>query len=123
MKKTALNSIHKELGAKMVEFAGWEMPVQYEGVRQEHLAVRKSAGLFDVSHMGEIEVKGRDAIKFCQWVTTNDAKKVQNFQAQYTLLCNNEGGVVDDVIIYKFSDEHFLFCVNASNSDKDYAWI
>jgi len=123
MKKTALNSIHKELGAKMVEFAGWEMPVQYEGVRQEHLAIRKSAGLFDVSHMGEIEVKGRDAIKFCQWVTTNDAKKVQNFQAQYTLLCNNEGGVVDDVIIYKFSDEHFLFCVNASNSDKDYAWI
>ncbi|MEK6223950.1 MAG: glycine cleavage system aminomethyltransferase GcvT [Thermodesulfobacteriales bacterium] len=123
MKKTALNSIHKELGAKMVEFAGWEMPVQYEGVRQEHFAVRKSAGLFDVSHMGEIEVKGRDAIKFCQWVTTNDAKKVQNFQAQYTLLCNNEGGVVDDVIIYKFSDEHFLFCVNASNSDKDYAWI
>ncbi|TFG76962.1 MAG: glycine cleavage system aminomethyltransferase GcvT, partial [Thermodesulfobacteriales bacterium] len=101
----------------------WEMPVQYEGVRQEHLAVRKSAGLFDVSHMGEIEVKGIDAIKFCQWVTTNDAKKVQNFQAQYTLLCNNEGGVVDDVIIYKFSDEHFLFCVNASNSDKDYAWI
>ncbi len=123
MKKTALNSIHKELGAKMVEFAEWEMPVQYEGVRQEHLAVRKSAGLFDVSHMGEIEVKGIDAIKFCQWVTTNDAKKVQNFQAQYTLLCNNEGGVVDDVIIYKFSDEHFLFCVNASNSDKDYAWI
>jgi aminomethyltransferase len=123
MKKTALNSIHKELGAKMVEFAEWKMPVQYEGVRQEHLAVRKSAGLFDVSHMGEIEVKGIDAIKFCQWVTTNDAKKVQNFQAQYTLLCNNEGGVVDDVIIYKFSDEHFLFCVNASNSDKDYAWI
>jgi len=123
MKKTALNSIHKELGAKMVEFAGWEMPVQYGGVRQEHLAVRKSAGLFDVSHMGEIEVRGKDAIKFCQWITTNDVKKVAVFQAQYTLLCNNEAGVVDDVIIYKFSDEHFLFCVNASNSDKDYAWI
>ena len=123
MKKTALNSIHKELGAKMVEFAGWEMPVQYEGIRQEHLAVRNSAGLFDVSHMGEIEVRGRDAISFCQWVTTNDVKKVADFQAQYTLLCNEEGGVVDDIIIYKFSDEHFLFCVNASNSDKDFAWI
>jgi len=123
MKKTALNSIHKELGAKMVEFAGWEMPVQYEGIRQEHLAVRNSAGLFDVSHMGEVEVRGRDAISFCQWVTTNDVKKVANSQAQYTLLCNEEGGVVDDIIIYKFSDEHFLFCVNASNSDKDFAWI
>jgi aminomethyltransferase len=123
MKKTSLNSIHRELGAKMVEFAAWEMPVQYEGLRQEHLAVRSSAGLFDVSHMGEIEVRGKDAIEFCQWVTTNDVKKVENFQAQYTLLCNNEGGVVDDIIIYKFSDEHFLFCVNASNSDKDFAWI
>jgi len=123
MKKTALNSIHKELGAKMVEFAGWEMPVQYEGVRQEHLAVRKSAGLFDVSHMGEIEVRGKDAIQFCQWITTNDVNKVNNFQAQYTLLCNYEGGVVDDVIIYKFSDELFLICANASNSAKDYEWI
>ncbi len=123
MKKTALNSIHKELGAKMVEFAGWEMPVQYEGIRQEHLVVRNSAGLFDVSHMGEIEVRGKEAIDFCQWVTTNDVKKVAKSQAQYTLLCNEEGGVVDDIIIYKFSDEHFLFCVNASNSDKDYAWI
>lgn len=123
MKKTALNSIHKELGAKMVEFAGWEMPVQYEGVRQEHLAVRKSAGLFDVSHMGEIEVRGPDAIDFGQWVSTNDVKKVSDFQAQYTLLCNKNGGVVDDVIIYKFSDQHFLFCVNASNSEKDFAWL
>ncbi len=123
MKKTALNSIHKELGAKMVEFAGWQMPIQYEGVRQEHLAVRSSSGLFDVSHMGEIEVRGSEAIEFCQWVTTNDVKKVEDSQAQYTLLCNNRGGVVDDVIIYKFSDEHFLLCVNASNSDKDFNWL
>ncbi len=123
MKKTALYSIHKELGAKMVEFAGWSMPVQYEGVRQEHLAVRQSAGLFDVSHMGEIEVRGKDAIGFCQWITTNDVSKVANLQAQYTILCNNKGGVVDDVIIYKFSDEMILICVNASNSDKDYEWI
>jgi len=123
MKKTALNSIHKELGAKMVEFAGWEMPVQYEGVKKEHLAVRQTAGLFDVSHMGEIEIRGKDARNFCQWITTNDVNKVSNFQAQYTLLCNREGGVVDDIIIYKFSDELFLFCVNASNSAKDYEWI
>jgi len=123
MKKTALNSIHKELGAKMVEFAGWSMPVQYEGVRKEHRAVRQSAGLFDVSHMGEIEIRGKDAINFCQWITTNDVNKVANFQAQYTLLCNHEGGVVDDVIIYKFSDELFLVCVNASNSAKDFEWI
>lgn len=123
MKKTALNSIHKELGAKMVEFAGWEMPVQYESARKEHLAVRASAGLFDVSHMGEIEIRGKDAIGFCQWITTNDVNKVSNFQAQYTLLCNREGGVVDDIIIYKFSDELFLFCVNASNSAKDFSWI
>ena len=123
MKKTALNSIHKELGAKMVEFAGWEMPVQYESARKEHLAVRASAGLFDVSHMGEIEIRGKDAIGFCQWITTNDVNKVSNLQAQYTLLCNREGGVVDDIIIYKFSDELFLFCVNASNSAKDYEWV
>jgi len=123
MKKTTLNSIHKELGAKMVEFAGWEMPVQYEGVRKEHLAVRQSAGLFDVSHMGEIEIRSKDAINFCQWITTNDLNKVADFQAQYTLLCNHEGGVVDDVIIYKFSNELFLICVNASNSAKDYEWI
>lgn len=107
----------------MVEFAGWEMPVQYEGVRREHLAVRSSGGLFDVSHMGEIELRGSDALSFCQWITSNDASKIEVNQAQYTLICNDKGGVVDDVILYKFSDENLLVCVNASNSSKVYEWI
>jgi aminomethyltransferase len=123
MKRTSLYQIHKELGAKMVEFAGWEMPVQYEGVRQEHLAVRSSAGLFDVSHMGEIEVRGPDALSFCQFITSNDAGRINDYQAQYTLICNFSGGVVDDVILYKFSDDNLLFCVNASNSEKVFEWV
>lgn len=115
--------IHRQLGAKIVEFAGWEMPVQYEGLREEHLAVRRNAGLFDVSHMGEIEIRGKDAELFCQYLTTNDVRTVKEFQAQYTLFCNPEGGVVDDVILYKFSQEKYLFCVNASNTQKDHEWI
>lgn len=122
MKRTSLYQLHKDIGAKMVEFAGWEMPVQYEGVIAEHLAVRSVCGIFDVSHMGEIEVTGPDALKYCQWLTSNDASKIEIGQAQYTLVCNESGGVVDDVILYKFSDEKFLFCVNASNSDKVYEW-
>ncbi len=123
MNRTSLYPIHKELGAKIVEFAGWEMPVQYEGIREEHRVVRNSAGLFDVSHMGEIFVTGPEAKAFTQWMTTNDVAAVKDFQAQYTLLCNPGGGVVDDVIIYKLSDDEFMFCVNASNTDKDYEWI
>ncbi len=123
MERTALYPIHKQLGARIVEFAGWEMPVQYEGVRAEHLAVRNAAGLFDVSHMGEIEIRGKDAASFCQWITTNDVYGVDRFQAQYTIFCNHAGGVVDDVILYKFSDENYLFCVNASNTAKDFKWI
>ena len=115
--------IHLQLGARIVEFAGWEMPVQYEGLREEHTAVRRAAGLFDVSHMGEIEISGKEAALFCQRITTNDIRSVKDFQAQYTLLCNHRGGVVDDVILYKLSDENYLFCVNASNTAKDYAWI
>ncbi len=115
--------IHLQLGARIVEFAGWEMPVQYEGQREEHLAVRRAAGLFDVSHMGEIAIGGKEAALFCQRITTNDINGVKDFQAQYTLLCNHRGGVVDDVILYKLSDENYLFCVNASNTAKDYEWI
>lgn len=115
--------IHRQLGARIVEFAGWEMPVQYEGLREEHLAVRRNAGLFDVSHMGEIEIRGKDAERFCQYLTTNDVRSVKEFQAQYTLFCNPEGGVVDDVILYKFSREKYLFCVNASNTQKDHEWV
>ncbi|MDP2682262.1 MAG: glycine cleavage system aminomethyltransferase GcvT [Deltaproteobacteria bacterium] len=123
LKITPLHQIHKELHARMVPFAGWEMPVQYAGVIEEHLVVRKSCGLFDVSHMGEIEVSGAKAIEAVQGITTNDASKLKDGQVQYTLLCYPNGGVVDDVTLYKFSDTRYMFCVNASNTEKDFNWI
>ena len=123
MKKTALYDIHKKNKAKIVDFAGWQMPVVYTGIREEHLAVRKSAGLFDVSHMGEILVTGNDALAFCQYLTTNDLSRVKINQAQYTIICNEDGGVVDDVLIYKINDDEYLFCANASNADKDFNWM
>lgn len=124
MKKTALYENHKKSGAKIVEFAGWMMPVEYEGgLRQEHLAVRSAVGIFDVSHMGEVEIKGTDAKEFCQKLTSNNINKADSGQAQYSVFCNNNGGAVDDVISYKFSDDHFLVCVNAANTDKDYGWV
>lgn len=123
MKKTALYETHKKSGGKIVDFAGWMMPVQYEGVRKEHNAVRVNAGIFDVSHMGEIEVTGSQAEHFCQCVTTNDIEKLNEGDAQYTLICNDKGGVVDDVIIYKLKDDYYFMCVNASNTDKAYKWI
>ncbi len=107
----------------MVEFAGWEMPVQYKGVIDEHRAVRSHAGLFDVSHMGEIEVRGNGALEFCQRMTANDVSRMKVFQAQYNLLLNEHGGVIDDVIFYRLEEKVFLICVNASNSDKDFAWL
>ena len=107
----------------MVEFAGWEMPVQYQGVVEEHLAVRNRAGLFDVSHMGEIEVRGAGATEFCQRLTANDVARMKLFQAQYNLLLNESGGIVDDVIFYRLEENIFFICVNASNSDKDFAWL
>lgn len=123
MKKTPLNQVHRELGARMVDFGGWDMPVQYSGVIEEHLAVRQDAGLFDVSHMGEIEVTGPEALAFIQYLTINDAGKLVDGQIQYSALCYPEGGVVDDVTLYRFNDTRFLFCVNASNADKDFAWM
>jgi aminomethyltransferase len=107
----------------MVEFVGWEMPVQYRGVIEEHLAVRSKAGLFDVSHMGEIDVRGEDAIEFCQRITANDLSRTKVSQAQYNLLLNANGGIVDDVIFYRLEANHFLICVNAANSDKDFDWL
>jgi aminomethyltransferase len=107
----------------MVAFAGWEMPVQYRGVIEEHLAVRSRAGLFDVSHMGEIEVRGPAAEAFCQMVSANDVARMAVSQAQYNLLLNDRGGVVDDVIFYRLAPDRFLICVNASNSDKDFLWL
>jgi aminomethyltransferase len=107
----------------MVVFAGWDMPVQYQGVIDEHLAVRSGAGLFDVSHMGEIEVRGQGALEYCQRLTANDLSRVKLFQAQYNLLLNEQGGVVDDVIFYRLQEEIFFICVNASNTEKDFRWI
>ena len=124
VKVTPLKQVHEDLGGKMVDFAGWWMPVQYEGLRQEHNAVRNSVGLFDVSHMGEIRVKGPNALKTCEWVTTNLVSKLKNGQAQYTLFPNNQGGVVDDLIVYCIEEgTDYLLCVNASNKDKDLKWV
>jgi aminomethyltransferase len=123
LKKTALHAAHRRAGAKMVEFAGWQMPVQYSGVIDEHVAVRSRAGLFDVSHMGEIEVRGAGALEFCQRISANDVARLKVFQAQYNLLLHENGGVVDDVIFYRLESERFLVCVNASNSEKDFSWM
>lgn len=123
LKRTPLYAAHRRAGAKLVEFAGWEMPVQYQGVIDEHLTVRRRAGLFDVSHMGEIEVRGAGALDLCQQLTVNDVARLKPFQAQYNLMLNDAGGAVDDVIVYRLAADIFFICVNASNSDKDYQWI
>ncbi len=123
MKKTGLNQVHRDLGARMVEFGGWDMPVQYSGVIAEHLAVRSAAGLFDVSHMGEIEVAGSGAFAFLQFATINDLSSLVDGQVQYNALCYPDGGIVDDITLYRFNAEKFILCVNASNSDKDFAWL
>ncbi|MDT8440880.1 MAG: glycine cleavage system aminomethyltransferase GcvT [Desulfuromonadales bacterium] len=123
MKKTPLHAAHRDLGARMVEFGGWEMPVQYRGVIEEHLAVRRSAGLFDVSHMGEIAVRGREALDFLQYLTCNDVSRLADGQVQYNALCYTDGGTVDDVTVYRHSAVHFMLCVNAANTDKDFAWM
>ncbi len=123
LRRTPLYDMHRRLGAKLVEFGGWEMPVSYRGIVEEHRAVRTAAGLFDVSHMGEIEVSGPDAGALCQHLTTNDVRRLADGQVQYTLLCRPEGGVVDDVTLYRHGPARYFFCVNASNSAKDLAWI
>lgn len=124
LKSTPLREEHVRLGAKMVDFAGWFMPVQYIGLREEHVACRKGVGLFDVSHMGEIRVKGPNSLATVEWLTSNFAGKLNNGQAQYSLLTNDQGGLVDDLIVYCLEKGHdYLLCVNASNTDKDFAWI
>jgi aminomethyltransferase len=122
MKRTALYDTHAALGAKIVPFAGFEMPVQYEGVSVEHETVRKALGLFDVSHMGEIWVKGPKALDFVQWVTSNDASKLFDGKVQYSCFPNGKGGIVDDLLVYRINAETYLLVVNASNIDKDWAW-
>ena len=122
IKQTAFNHIHRQLGAKVVEFAGYEMPVQYGGIIDEHMAVRTSAGLFDVSHMGEFEIRGLDALALVQKITTNDASKLREGKVQYSAMCYPDGGIVDDLLVYRFGD-HFMFVVNAANLAKDFDWI
>ena len=123
LKKTPLNARHRSLGARMVEFGGWDMPVEYSGVSAEHMAVRTRAGLFDVSHMGEIEIAGRDALAAVQHITSNDAARLAVHQIQYSALTTPQGTFVDDVLTYKLTDEHFMLVVNASNIMKDFRWI
>jgi len=123
LKKTPLNARHRSLGARMVEFGGWDMPVEYSGIVDEHMAVRTRAGLFDVSHMGEIEIAGGDALKAVQHITSNDASKLSIGQIQYSALTTPQGTFVDDVLVYKLADEHFMLVVNASNIIKDFHWI
>jgi aminomethyltransferase len=123
LKRTPLYETHVSLGARMVEFAGWEMPVQYSGHVQEHMAVRQAAGLFDVSHMGEIEIRGADALALVQRVTTNDAAKLEDNQVQYSTMVNESGGVIDDLLVYRVNSEFFLLVVNAGTTDSDFQWI
>ncbi len=123
MKKTPLYDIHLELGAKMVPFAGFEMPVSYSGIKDEHLNVRSSVGLFDVSHMGEFVVKGKDAEALLQWICSNDVGKMKDMQCQYNCMPNKQGGIVDDLIVYKWDSSEYNLVVNASNIEKDLAWI
>ncbi len=123
MKNTALTHVHEALGAKMVPFAGYNMPVSYEGVNAEHETVRENVGVFDVSHMGEFLVSGPKAIDLLQWVCSNDISKLKVGGAQYNCLPNERGGIVDDLIVYRVKEEQYLLVVNASNIDKDWAWI
>ena len=123
MKNIALHSIHENLGAKMVSFAGFNMPVQYEGVTAEHLTVRESLGVFDVSHMGEFLVEGENALALIQKVTSNDASKLEIGDAQYSCFPNEENGIIDDLICYKIKENQYLLVVNAGNIEKDWNWI
>lgn len=123
LKRTPLYEAHISIGARMVAFAGWQMPVQYTGHVQEHMAVREAAGLFDVSHMGEIEIRGADALALVQHVTTNDASKLEDNQVQYSILTSTDGGVLDDLLVYRINSEYFLLVVNAGTADSDFKWI
>ena len=123
LKRTALNAVHRAAGARMVDFCGWDMPVEYSGITREHLAVRTAAGIFDVSHMGEIEVRGPQALALLQYVTSNDVSRLQNYQAQYSALMLPNGSAIDDCVVHRFTPEQYLLCVNAANTEKDFEWI
>jgi aminomethyltransferase len=123
LKRTALYSAHQKIGGKLIEFGGWEMPVQYTSITDEHLAVRKAAGIFDISHMGEVTVSGAGAEAFLNSVLTNDVCKLAAGEGQYTLMCNERGGVIDDLYAYKLSDGVYFLIINASRIDPDVAWL
>ena len=122
-KRTPLYEEHQAAKAKLIDFGGWEMPVQYAGVIEEHHAVRQRAGLFDTSHMGEIDVRGKDALAYVQMLITNDASTLKDGKILYSPMCYPNGGIVDDLLVYRYDVEHFFIVVNASNTDKDYAWM
>ena len=123
MKRTPFYAIHRNLGAKIVPFGGYEMPVQYAGIIEEHRAVRNGVGVFDVSHMGEFVVKGKNAQAFLQRITVNDVAKLSPGEAQYSAMCYDNAGIIDDLLVYKFANDHFMLVVNASNIDKDFRWL
>src|SRR3954464_5380927 len=123
LRRTSLYDRHQAAGAKLVPFAGWEMPVQYEGIRQEHVNVRTAAGVFDVSHMGEIETSGPDAESFLQKLLSNDVSKIDVGGAQYSVLCREDGGVLDDLFTYRLGEDRYLTVTNASNHERDLAWF
>ncbi len=123
MKKTKFYSIHEKLGAKIVDFAGYKMPVQYSSIITEHKAVRTSIGVFDVSHMGEIFIRGDKALDFVQHITVNDASLLTDGRVQYSAMCYEDGGIVDDLLVYRINSNEFMLVVNASNKDKDYEWM
>jgi aminomethyltransferase len=124
LKRTPLNAVHRAMGGRMVDFGGWDMPVQYPaGTVEEHLRTRNHAGLFDVSHMGEIDVRGADAIAFINYITSNDVSKLIDGQAQYSSLTTPEGTVIDDLLVYRFAADHLLLVVNAGTTEKDWDWI
>src|ERR1041384_2137858 len=123
LKRTALFETHRKLGGKLIEFGGWEMPVQYTSITDEHLAVRNAAGIFDISHMGEVTVSGADAEAFLNKLLTNDARKLTSGLGQYTIMCNERGGAIDDLYAYKLSTGVYFLVINASRIAEDVAWI
>jgi aminomethyltransferase len=123
LRRTPLYDRHHAAGAKLVPFAGWEMPVQYAGIREEHMAVRNNAGVFDVSHMGEIETRGPQALELLQHLLSNDVRRIPEGGAQYSVLCREDGGVLDDLFTYRLAENHFLTVTNAANHDKDLQWF
>ena len=123
LRRTPLHGRHADAGAKLVPFAGWEMPVQYAGIRQEHLAVRRQVGVFDVSHMGEIETAGPQALELLQRLLSNDVRRLPEGGAQYSLLCREDGGVLDDLFTYRLAERRFLTVTNAANHERDLAWL